>query len=221
MVPEQRILFAKEGKSKYISHLDLLRTIQRAFVRAGVSVKHSEGFNPHPKMSVALPLSVGHESVCEILDFALSVDMPLSELPALITAALPEGISVLSAYASERKIKELKWLAVEGTLEYDAGVPDCASERIATFFGQNRIVIAKRSKSGMSDFDIAPCIREISVEKGDGHTMRMRAVVMAQNPALNPENLINALRQLLPELAPDFTSFRRTEIYDAAGAIFR
>ncbi len=64
-----RLLFSKTGRAKYISHLDLMRTFQRAFARAGISIKHTEGFNPHPFVSIALPLSVGYSSQCEILEF--------------------------------------------------------------------------------------------------------------------------------------------------------
>ena len=66
-----RLLFSKTGRAKYISHLDLMRTFQRAFARAGIAIKHTEGFNPHPFVSIALPLSVGYSSQCEILEFGL------------------------------------------------------------------------------------------------------------------------------------------------------
>ena len=63
-----RLRFAKEGRAVYISHLDLLRTFQRVFLRQGIVLRHSQGFHPHPILSFALPLSVGQESVCELLD---------------------------------------------------------------------------------------------------------------------------------------------------------
>ena len=66
-----RLLFAKTGRARYISHLDLMRTFQRAFARAGIPIKHTEGFHPHPFVSIALPLSVGYSSECEILEFGL------------------------------------------------------------------------------------------------------------------------------------------------------
>ena len=57
-----RLLFSKTGRAKYISHLDLMRTFQRAFFRSGIQIRHTEGFNPHPFVSIALPLSVGYSS---------------------------------------------------------------------------------------------------------------------------------------------------------------
>ena len=66
-----RLVFEKTGNAVWISHLDLMRLFQRAFKRAGLSLKHTQGFNPRPSVSIALPLSVGVESVCELLDFDL------------------------------------------------------------------------------------------------------------------------------------------------------
>jgi len=66
-----RLLFAKTDRAVYISHLDLMHVLQRVFLRAGYQLKYSEGFNPHPVISIAVPLSVGHASVCELLDFTL------------------------------------------------------------------------------------------------------------------------------------------------------
>ena len=73
-----RLRFAKQGRAVYISHLDLMHTMQRAFSRAGYELKYSEGFNPHPQISIALPLSVGASSLCEILDFKLTHDADIS-----------------------------------------------------------------------------------------------------------------------------------------------
>ena len=81
-----RLLFSKTGRAKYISHLDLMRTFQRAFARAHIQIKHTEGFNPHPFVSIALPLSVGYSSQCEILEFGLMGDMPYDQVPELLTA---------------------------------------------------------------------------------------------------------------------------------------
>ena len=69
-----RLIFSKEGRAVYISHLDLMRTFQRVFMREGLILKHSQGFHPHPIISFALPLSVGQSSRCEILDFEVMSD---------------------------------------------------------------------------------------------------------------------------------------------------
>ena len=76
-----RVLFEKTGNGIWMSHLDLMRVFQRAFKRAGLPLTHTQGFNPRPSVSIALPLSVGVESVCELLDFELDGDpVPCEEI---------------------------------------------------------------------------------------------------------------------------------------------
>ena len=87
-----RMLFEKTGRAVWMSHLDTMRLMQRAFRRAGVLLHHSQGYTPHAYVSVLLPLSVGTESVCEILEYEL--DEPLEITPAQMNAVLPEGVRV-------------------------------------------------------------------------------------------------------------------------------
>ena len=78
----------------------------------------------------------------------------------------------------------------------------------------------KKTKRGEGESDIAPAIREVAFRPGAGG-VALEAVVSAQEPTLNPEQLVNALRQLAPELAPDFAAFRRLEVYDTKMEVFR
>ncbi len=215
-----RLRFRKTGRAVYISHLDLMQTMQRAFFRAECPLRYSEGFNPHPLISIALPLSVGTASECEIMDFRLREDVDLAALPARLTAVLPEGIEVLEAYEFTRKAAELKWLRVRGVLEYDARDAAAMAEALTDFYARNEIVITKKTKRGMGETDIRPAIREISFTVS-GCDVLLEALISAQEPTLNPELLAEALRQLKPEIAPDFAKFTRLETYDAAMQLFR
>ena len=67
-----RLLFTKEAQASYISHLDTMQTFQRVFPRAELHLKHSNGFHPHPIISIVLPLPVGQSSECELLDFEVT-----------------------------------------------------------------------------------------------------------------------------------------------------
>ena len=216
-----RLRFSKKGRAVYISHLDLMRTMQRSFLRAGLALKYSEGFNPHPVLSILLPLGVGAGSECELMDFQLLQAEDLSTLPARLTAAMPEGIAALEAYPGGRKARELKWLRVRGTLEYDAGNAEAMAEQLAVLFRQESIVIEKKTKRGMGESNIAPAIREISFAARGSMRVEAEAVISAQEPTLNPDHLISALRQLFPALAPDFAEFCRLEVYDAGLKPFR
>ena len=215
-----RLRFKKTGRAVYISHLDLMHTLQRSFSRAGYELKYSEGFNPHPQISIALPLSVGAASYCEILDFKLKADADLEKMPAALTAAMPEGIEAIEAYEPARKASEIKWLSIEGIMEYDERDISEMRDALERFYSAEEIVITKKTKRGMGETDIKPAIRELACEPADDG-VKVKAVISAQEPTLNPELLVDALRQKCPEIAPDFAKFTRLETYDAAGEIFR
>ena len=119
-----RMRFEKTGRAIYISHLDLMHTLQRAFSRAGFRIKYSEGYNPHPVISIALPLSVGTSSFCELMDFRLLTDEEGKTVAERLNSVLPEGIHVLEVYPAERKTAELKWLKLDGRMEYDKLDPE-------------------------------------------------------------------------------------------------
>ncbi|SHH52542.1 radical SAM-linked protein [Sporobacter termitidis DSM 10068] len=216
-----RLLFEKTGRAQYISHLDLLRTFQRVFLRAGIRLRHTEGFNPHPYLSFALPLPVGSESLCELLDFDLAEDIDLGALPARLNAKMPEGIRAVKAYRPETKFADLAYIRVEGAFFYDAGVPGGTVDKLAALFREKTLVISKKSKKGFVDFDIAPCVQSILFTPEGFDRLAVRAVITAQNPALNPENLVAAVRTHLPSCTPDFASFKRLEVLRRDNNVFR
>lgn len=220
-MPEKlRLRFSKTGRAVYLSHLDLMRTMQRAFLRAGYRLKYSEGFNPHAQISILLPLSVGCASVCELMDFQLVDDVDLAALPERLTAAMPEGITVQEAYPAETKSKFLKWLRVTGRYEYDTRDNAEMAQALRAFYAQEQIVITRKTKRGMGEMDIKPAIREIVITP-EADAVRIEAVISAQEPTLNPEHLVTALRQLDAPIAPDFAAFRREAVYHEDGGVFR
>ena len=220
MAEKLRLRFEKSGRAVYISHLDLMRTMQRAFLRAGCSLKYSEGFNPHPVISILLPLSVGASSECELMDFQLREETDLNELPARLTAAMPEGIRALEVFEAQTKVKDLKWLRIDGVLEYDKADVKAVRDGLQRFFAQESLVIRKKTKRGEGESDIAPAIRSIGFTAEESRVL-LSAVISAQEPTLNPELLVSAVLQHAPELAPDFAEFRRIETYFADMKVFR
>ena len=203
-----------------MSHLDLMRTMQRAFFRAELPLRYSEGFNPHPRISVVLPLSLGAESLCELLDFQL-VDMDWTpECAARLNAVLPEGIRALEAYEATRKITELRWLNVTGRLCYRDEQGADTARAVSSFFGAERVPVTRKTKRGIEETDIAPAIRSAEFS-GSGNVISMSAVVSAQEPSLNFRLIGDALRQHAPEIAPGYARFTRIETLDAGFEPFR
>lgn len=217
-----RLLFEKTGNAIWISHLDLMRLFQRAFKRVNLPLKHTQGFNPRPSVSIALPLSVGIESFCELLDFDLDgEEIPTEEICARLNGALVEGIRVRQVYETGRKLKELALLKCRVTLEYDNGVPAGACAAIENLFEGETVIVPKRTKNGIQEQNIIPMIRKLTVEQFGEQELRLDAVVCCQNPTLNPIQLVAAIEHYLPEVVPDFSKCCRLEVLDVKEKVFR
>ena len=218
-----RLLFTKTGRARYISHLDLMRTFQRAFSRAKIPIKHTEGFNPHPFVSIALPLSVGFSSQCEILEFGLLEGTSYEEVPERLTAAMPEGIVIHQCYLAERKLKELCYVNYIMTFDYPEGRPQETEPAMAALLSRESLVVKKKSnkaKTGFTEVDIIPCVRSWRIEC-QSDTMMVDLVTSAQNPGLNPDLIRAAFCAEYPEYVPDFVTFHRRDVLDGEGKSFR
>ncbi len=210
-----RVAFSKADTAKFISHLDLMRTFQRSFLRAGISIKHTEGFNPHAFVSIPLPLSVGFSSACEVLECQV-LNLPLEEVPARLNAALPAGITVHRCYEGVRPVKELCYVNYIVTMEYEAGAPFGAESAIRDLLARECLVMekhSKKAKSGKVEVDLIPLIHRATVEERRD-TIALDLILRAQNPGLNPELVVEAIRTHCPDAAPDFVSFHRRAVLD-------
>lgn len=216
-----RLLFIKEAQAAYISHLDLLRTFQRAFPRTELEIKHSQGYHPHAIISIVLPLPVGQSSDCELLDFEVTQDSDGHGIAEKLNTGMPAGLRVLDCYEAVRPIRELVYLKADVTFEYDNGVPAGAVDALTALFSRESLVIQKRTKrKELADVDIAPMIHAVELREGEGCIIGT-VTVQAQNPGLNPQLLEKAIAAHLPELTPDFTRIRRRELLDGEGNVFR
>lgn len=216
-----RLLFSKEGNAVWISHLDLMRLFQRAFKRAGLKLTHTQGFNQRPSVSIALPLSVGIESQCELLDFDLEEEVGIDEILSRLNQSLVDGVCVHSVYSEGKKLKYLTHMDCELKLEYDAGVPNDCVGKLQALFAQNSLTVEKKGKNGIVSQDIIPMIQSLSVAQSDHTVITILAKICCQNPTLNPMQICAAVEKYLPEYSPDFVKYKRIEIYDAEQNIFR
>ena len=131
-----RFEFTKKEGLKYISHLDLQRAVARIIKRSNIPIRYTEGFNPHPKMVFALPLSVGCESECELLDVYIVMDekrpgVPLytpEEFKRDITPNLPSGLDFVRAFYPEKPFNEIK------SAKYKISVEHKKQHRNISFF---------------------------------------------------------------------------------------
>lgn len=217
-----RALFEKTGNAAYISHLDLMRLFQRSFKRAGLPLTHTKGFNPRPSVSIALPLSLGVESICELLDFELEADgFTCEEIKNRLNDHLTEGVRILEVYDNGAKLKHLAFLSCDVIMEYDQGIPEGAAERIREMFTLPELIVEKKSKNGITEQNIAPMIQNLQIENVSSQELCIYGRICCQNPTLNPAQLAAAVEKYLPDLAPDFVRICRKEIYNTEKELFR
>lgn len=187
-----RILFQKSGRAVYISHLDLMRVMQRTLRRAGLPVWYTQGFNPHIYLTFALPLSLGYEGRREPMDFRLTEEMPFDEIARRVTEAAPDGIRALSAAEPVMEPAQIMWADYEISFACDAPGPQDAFSR---FLAQEAIWTEKKSKKGPQTVDVRPLFTA-SEPEGEGLLTRVAVRARAGTAVnLNPALLLQAFEQ--------------------------
>lgn len=216
-----RALFEKTGNARYISHLDLMRIFQRAFKRAGLPLTHTQGFNPRPSVSIALPMSLGVESRCELLDFELEQPFDCEVIREKLNVSLIDGVQIREIYEQGDKLRNLALLQSRLVFEYDTEISEDAVARIQGLFSQPELIVEKKGKNGLTQQDIIPMIHRLSAKPLSDREVEVRVLHSCQNPSLNPMQLSAAVAKYLPDLAPDYVRCFREEIFDANEMIFR
>ena len=153
---DYRILFEKKGISKYISHLDLNRCMIRAIRRSGLPAWYTEGFHPHLYLMFPLALSLGTESICEVMDFRLTEERSPEEILEKLNSALPEGLRAVSVgepHMQATDITAAEYLVICSAPE----IPDL-QETFRNFIEQPEILIQKKTKKGCKEIDIKSMI---------------------------------------------------------------
>jgi radical SAM-linked protein len=151
--------FIKVSRVAYISHLDLMRLLLRALRVCGLAPAYSEGFNPHPKMSLAAPLSLGFESVSEYLEFETTADFDPTEAIKHLNEFLPEGLTVTSLEAKPANVTKSLAALVTSSV-YEVILSNAPSVEVSEFLAKDEIIISKpdRKKGGIKTIDIKPGI---------------------------------------------------------------
>jgi len=211
-----RIRYSKTGKAKYISHLDTMATMQRSLLRCGVRLKYSEGFNPHPYISVALPLSVGNESLCELMDVELD-----SPVPADLNDYLPDGLSILGFYKPLFKFNLIKWVSVECRIVYSDAIGDSELDLLKERFSAKSLIISKKTKRGMSDINIAEFISDARITRSCCKSAEICALISAQQPTVSNNDMLNIASFDEHKLKPTQINVKRIDIFDKDMVLFK
>ncbi len=212
-----RILFSKTGRARYISHLDLNRTMIRAIRRAQLPIWYTEGFNRHPYVTFAAPLSLGYEGERETMDLRLQENMELEELVRRLDEAMPEGLHVYAAAPAEMKAGE----AVLARYRVSIG---CSPDLIRELLARATVLAEKRTKKKtMKTVDLKPVLDASGAvvrESADGGTELELTLPCGGELSVNPSLLVEILRRETGDAALPF-SVRRLDVTTAEGRSFR
>jgi radical SAM-linked protein len=162
------IKFKVKGEMRFLSHAETMRVFQRACARAGIRIKHSEGFNPHPRLSLVVPRSVGVESEDELLCFWLEEEIKTVDIESLkgeLSKELPEGIEIAAAEISSRtKVPEAE--SATYSIKTKKGDERQFKERIDELLAKDKIIIGRHGEdiSKSKEIDIRPFLESIKTE---------------------------------------------------------
>ncbi|MBD8962954.1 MAG: DUF2344 domain-containing protein [Ruminococcaceae bacterium] len=195
-----RLNFSKTGRAIYISHLDINRMMTRAVRRAKLPMWYTEGFNPHPYLTFALPLSLGQSSDCEYMDIRIEGDITDEEIMNRLNAVLPEGVKILSVSAPVYDAKEIeKALYFVKLVFKDAETSKGFAERAQTLAEGEELLAEKRGKKGhrkvMKQINLIDFIYDMKFSTAD-NIVNLQCVLAAGNTNnLNPTLLVETLEK--------------------------
>ena len=192
-----RLKFSRGEKLKFLSHLDLMRLWERALRRAGLRPAYSEGFSPHPKISLAAPLPVGVTSSAEIMDVFIDLQVAPSVFKQQVARQLPDGISIIDAISVSLQAPSLQ--SRLRSAEYVVEVTDEAGEgsikeRIAALLAREQLAWHHSRDTGERFYDLRALIEDIWLagKTGPGYSIGMRLRCGPQGSG-RPEQVAKAL----------------------------
>ena len=219
---EVRLRFCKQGRLKYISHLDINRALSRAFRRADIPLWFTEGYNPHAYMSFSLPLSLGVESLCEYVDIRLVDEISNDEIKKRMNDVLPADLRILDVYDDFRDSSEIMY----SDYVFKISFTDCekAAEKIKSVFELSEILAQKKGKQGrkkvLKDVDIKQYIDKYNISVRDDIVVINVRLMAGNEKNLNPTLLFDTLIRLI-ETDFEWKSISRLSLLDKNYKEFR
>lgn len=209
-----RICFSKTGCSKFVSHLDLMKTLQRTFRRGGIDISYSQGFNPHPIMSIAHPLPLGVEGLNEYMDISVDSKPNFEELKIKMNNALPQDIRVNSITEVNRPLNVLVRAEYSAIINLVQEVENLEQE-INHFLALNEIVVEKKTKRGLSDTDIKPMIFDVAIDQIQEREVKLNFILANGEPAnLKAVTFLEAMEKYIEGFKVEYSSIVRKNLYD-------
>lgn len=197
-----RLNFSKTGRAIYISHLDINRMMTRAVKRARLPMWYTEGFNPHPYLTFALPLSLGQSSDCEYMDIRIEGEITNDEIKDRLNAVLPEGVKILSVSEPVHDAKEIeKALYFVKLIFAENEAAALFAEKARELAEGEELLAEKSGKKGhrkiMKQINLIDFIYDIKFTTAE-NIVNIQCVLAAGNTNnLNPTLLVETLEKAL------------------------
>ncbi|MEI8215618.1 MAG: TIGR03936 family radical SAM-associated protein [Eubacteriales bacterium] len=211
------IKYSKTGYLKYISHLDLMRLFHRSFKRGSIKLRYSNGYNPHPKMVIAQPLSLGYESTGDYLEIETCNEMEPNSIMEILNNILPKGIEILKCKSLDGFNKTLASLVEYASYEIELMTSkSVGNEALVNFIESEQINVEKYQHKNNSTkiIDIKPMIKEFKYEIFTG-LIKINVILCAGSARnLNPELFILGLLKFCGISEDDvYIKINRNDIY--------
>ncbi len=203
-----RVFYKKFGNMKYVSHLDMNRFMIRMVRVSGIPVWYSEGFNPHPYITFALPLSLGFDSEYEIMDIRLDDDsFPNQKVYEALKKHMPEGIELIDCDDPVMKAGEVAY--ADFRIDFTEDVSSMA-DKLDAFLSAESIITGKRTKKGaIKEINIKEFIKSYKLV---GDTLWLTLAAGGSNN-LNPKLVLDCFEKKCDIILP-FAQITRTMLYN-------
>lgn len=216
-----RIWFTKDNECKYISHLDLNRVVMRALHKSKLNIWHTEGFNPHPFVTFALPLSLGFKGVKETMDIRLlDDDYNKEEVISALNNCLPSGIRVYDVTEPVMKAGKIEQGLFEIKIIDNTVSTDTLYDNFNSLLNMNEILVMKKTKKkGLKEIDIKPHILKSDLTKEDDCVKLEILLPAGSTTNINPTLFVNAYNEKYN--ADVFYQITRLDIFNKNGESFK
>jgi radical SAM-linked protein len=215
------IKFSKEKDIKFVSHLDLLRTIQRVVRRSALPVEYSRGFNPHMSTSLAQPLSVGMYSNGEYMDVVLTEEVDEIKIIESFNNNAPEGVRILDAVLVKEPQEGKKvppCMALVDAAKYSITIKyyntNKLNSEIEKLLKENEWNINKKTKSGEKVVNIKGMIRDLHFEVKENSLTVSALVSSGSRENLSADLLAQFIKNNTSEVSEEaFVDIMREDMY--------
>lgn len=192
-----RIWFSKQGRIKYVSHLDIMRCMTRAVRRADIPLWYTEGFNPHPYLNFLQPMPLGVEGLNEPLDIRIEGEISDKEIMDKLNAVLPVGIEITKVTEPFMKSNDLAFAEYEIYFEKE----DNLTEKLTNAMDSGSLSCEKMGKVNgrkrVKEVNVSENIRKYSIKENDDAVVMNVVLPGGNTKNVNPMNLLDALNRYL------------------------